>query len=91
MKFLNFIVPNYIFYVIGIIGVVSTVFLPILFTVILPKLQNNNANVITTNPNTQVLANKPIINLELQNTSANTNVITTTTYPVLLHNIFSSN
>ena len=43
MKILNLTVPNYILYIIGIIVVVSAVFLPILFTVILPKLQNNSA------------------------------------------------
>lgn len=48
MKILNLIVPNYILYIIGIIVVVSAVFLPILFTVILPKLDNTTATSTST-------------------------------------------
>ena len=71
MKFLNFTVPNYILYIIGIIVLVSVVFLPVLFTVILPKLQNNSTNSITTLgntllPNINVLGNSPLINLPTQ-------------------------
>ena len=67
MKFLNFTVPNYILYIIGIIIVVSVVFLPVLFTVILPKLQNNNGNTITTHANMQLLGNTQLVNLRSQN------------------------
>jgi|688.fasta_scaffold829423_2 hypothetical protein len=82
MKILNLIVPNYILYIIGIIVVVSAVFLPILFTVILPKLQNNNANTTPTNTS--------LINLRSQNaiTTANATLSTpptTTTQLILLN------
>ena len=80
MKILNLTVPNYILYIIGIIVVVTAVFIPILFTVILPKLQNNNANTTPTNTS--------LINLRSQNatTIATPSTPPTTTTQLILLN-----
>ena len=62
---------GYRFYIIGIIVVVSAVFLPILFTVILPKLQNNNANTTPTNTATATLSTPPTTTTQLISLNAN--------------------
>lgn len=93
MKILNFNIPNWIVYITFIILVISAIFLPILFTLILPSLQNDNtiSNTATTTklPNTTITSTTNSTSTTSPATTTTTSTPTTTQLVLLnVNNLF---